>query len=64
MGKLRSADSTYLKWADKWWTELLQRMKPLLSANGGPVLMVQIENEFGSFNAGDDRKYLQVSCAH
>ncbi|MFE0102510.1 beta-galactosidase [Streptomyces sp. NPDC059009] len=31
-------------------------VKPLLVAGGGPVLMVQIENEYGSF--GDDSTYL------
>jgi Glycosyl hydrolases family 35 len=62
MGKLRTADDTYMKWVSLWWKELFKRMKPLLSASGGPILMVQIENEFGFWNAGGDTTYLQVCC--
>ncbi|GAB3881370.1 hypothetical protein GCM10029964_037330 [Kibdelosporangium lantanae] len=31
-------------------------VKPLLAANGGPILMVQVENEYGSY--GNDTTYL------
>ncbi|XP_020098689.1 beta-galactosidase 8 isoform X2 [Ananas comosus] len=53
---LRSSDSTFLSFVDRWWGTLLPKVAPLLYANGGPVIMVQVENEFGSF--GDDRNYL------
>ncbi|XP_028123915.1 beta-galactosidase 17 isoform X2 [Camellia sinensis] len=41
---------------DKWWGILLPLMAPLLYDNGGPIIMVQIENEYGSY--GDDKVYL------
>jgi beta-galactosidase len=40
---------------------LAARIAPLLAANGGPVLMIQIENEFGSY--GSNRAYLDELCA-
>lgn len=54
--KLRSSDSTYLSLVERWWGVLLPKVAPLLYDNGGPIIMVQIENEFGSF--GDDKNYL------
>ncbi|BAF18086.1 beta-galactosidase 8 precursor [Oryza sativa Japonica Group] len=54
--ELRSSDSTYLSLVDRWWGVLLPKIAPLLYSNGGPIIMVQIENEFGSF--GDDKNYL------
>ncbi|XP_050232646.1 beta-galactosidase 17 isoform X2 [Mercurialis annua] len=54
--KLRSSDPAYLKLVDKWWGVLLPKVAPLLYNNGGPIIMVQIENEFGSY--GDDKPYL------
>ncbi|KAK7261708.1 hypothetical protein RIF29_28026 [Crotalaria pallida] len=54
--KLRSSDPTYLQLVDRWWGILLPKLVPLLYHNGGPIIMVQIENEFGSY--GDDQAYL------
>uniref|UniRef100_A0ACD5U0X7 Uncharacterized protein n=1 Tax=Avena sativa TaxID=4498 RepID=A0ACD5U0X7_AVESA len=54
--KLRSSDSTYLSLVERWWSVLLPKVAPLLYSNGGPIIMVQIENEFGSF--GNDKRYL------
>ncbi|XP_048234475.1 beta-galactosidase 17 [Ricinus communis] len=54
--KLRSSDPAYLKSVDRWWGVLLPKVTPLLYSNGGPIIMVQIENEFGSY--GDDKAYL------
>lgn len=45
----RTMDSTYIKYVDKWLEVLYPMLKPLLYINGGPVLMVQIENEYGSY---------------
>nr|WMP40581.1 beta-galactosidase [synthetic construct] len=50
---LRTSNTSYLKWVDKWYTELLNKIKPYMYNNGGPVLMVQIENEYGSYFACD-----------
>ncbi|GAV90568.1 Glyco_hydro_35 domain-containing protein [Cephalotus follicularis] len=54
--KLRSSDSAYLQLVEKWWGILLPKVAPLLYDNGGPIIMVQIENEYGSY--GGDKAYL------
>ncbi|GMH22054.1 hypothetical protein Nepgr_023897 [Nepenthes gracilis] len=54
--KLRSSDPAYIQLVEKWWGILLPMVAPLLYGNGGPIIMVQIENEYGSF--GDDKAYL------
>lgn len=54
--KLRCMDAMYLQKVDHYYDELIPRLKPLLSTNGGPILAVQIENEYGSY--GNDTAYL------
>ncbi|XP_033762094.1 beta-galactosidase-like [Pecten maximus] len=49
----RTMDPTYIKYVDQWMDVLLPKLKPLLYNNGGPVIMVQIENEYGSYFACD-----------
>ncbi|CAH2066993.1 unnamed protein product [Thlaspi arvense] len=55
--KLRTSDPAYLKLVARWWDFLFPKVLPLLYSNGGPVIMVQIENEYGSF--GNDKAYLR-----
>lgn len=60
--KLRSSDPDFLRRVDTWWDELLPRMRPLLYTNGGPVVMAQLENEYGSYAAATghcDRDYMR-----
>lgn len=45
--KIRTKDPEYIKYVDKWLNYLLPKVKPFLYENGGPVIMVQIENEYG-----------------
>ena len=52
---MRSSDGNFLKHVDTWWNILLPRMKKHLFINGGNILMVQIENEYGSY--GCDIEY-------
>ncbi|KAL7140310.1 hypothetical protein ABFS83_09G112700 [Erythranthe nasuta] len=54
--RLRSSDPVFLNLVEKWWSILLPKVFPLLYSNGGPIIMVQVENEFGSY--GDDKAYL------
>ncbi len=54
--RLRCYDESYLKHVDEYFDELLPRLKPLLCTNGGPVIALQIENEYGSY--GNDKRYL------
>ncbi len=50
---LRSSDPVYLMYVDRWMSVLLGEIKPLLYENGGPIIMVQVENEYGSYFACD-----------
>ncbi|KAL6585160.1 Beta-galactosidase 17 [Orobanche minor] len=54
--RLRSSDPAFLDLVAKWWGVLLPKVSPFLYSNGGPIIMVQVENEFGSY--GDDKDYL------
>ncbi|KAL2516356.1 Beta-galactosidase 17 [Forsythia ovata] len=54
--KIRSSDPAFLDLVERWWGILLPKVSPLLYSNGGPIIMVQVENEFGSY--GDDQAYL------
>jgi len=55
--KLRCRDQQYMVAVERYLVEMAKQIKPLLITNGGPILMVQIENEYGSF--GNDREYLE-----
>lgn len=50
---LRSSDPEYMAAVDKWMGKLLPMMKPYLYQNGGPIITVQVENEYGSYFACD-----------
>jgi len=50
---LRTSDPTYLSELDKWYSVLLPKLVPMLYKNGGPVITVQVENEYGSYYACD-----------
>lgn len=52
---LRSSDPNYVAIADGWIKRIGQELAPLQIGNGGPILLVQVENEYGSF--GDDYMY-------
>ncbi len=54
---LRSDDPKYTEAVKTWFARLAQEIRPLLLKNGGPILAVQVENEYGAF--GDDKKYLE-----
>lgn len=34
---------------EKWYAVLMPKVQPYLYASGGPIIMVQIENEYGSY---------------
>jgi beta-galactosidase len=54
--KLRCMDPRYMAAAERYIVRLSDEIKPYLITKGGPLLMFQIENEYGSF--GNDRNYL------
>ena len=45
-----------LKVIEKGYHFLLEKLVPLFETNGGPIIAMQIETEYGSF--GNDKKYL------
>ncbi|CAG6398799.1 beta-galactosidase [Streptomyces cocklensis] len=55
--RLRSTDPRYLDAVDDYFGRLLPLLDPYLSTRGGPVIAVQVENEYGAY--GDDRDYLE-----
>ncbi len=54
--KLRCMDPRYMAAVERYISRLATELKPWLVTNGGPILMLQIENEYGSY--GNDRNYL------
>lgn len=54
---LRTCDARYLKHVQEYYDALLPLLVPLQIDHGGPVIMMQVENEYGSF--GNDKKYLE-----
>lgn len=54
--KVRCMDPVYMKAAERYISRLACLLRPHLITNGGPVLMIQIENEYGSY--GNDREYM------
>jgi len=54
---LRSSDPKYVSVVDRWIKRLGNELAPLQIGNGGPILLVQLENEYGSF--ADDHVYLE-----
>ncbi|MEG2017475.1 MAG: beta-galactosidase [Clostridium sp.] len=55
--KLRCMDEKYLTYVDRWFDEFIPRLVPHICSNGGPVIAVQVENEYGSY--GNDKAYLE-----
>ncbi|XP_033107254.1 beta-galactosidase-like isoform X2 [Anneissia japonica] len=51
--KLRTMDEDYIQAVDRWMGVLLPKIKPLLYSNGGPIISIQVENEYGSYYACD-----------
>lgn len=56
--KVRCMDPRYMAPLTKYVTALAKEIAPLQCVNGGPILMVQIENEYGSY--GNDKVYLNT----
>ena len=56
--RIRCNDLQYLEKVRPYYRELFDRIRPHLCTNGGRIIMVQIENEYGSY--GDDKTYLRA----
>ena len=56
--RLRCLNAPYMEAVDRFFDDLMPRLAPLQITHGGPILMMQVENEYGSY--GDDKPYLRA----
>jgi len=56
--KVRCMDPRYMSAVRRYITRVAAEVAPLQCDRGGPILMTQIENEYGSY--GNDRTYLET----
>jgi len=56
--KVRSQYPAYLEACKQYILRVGKELTPLQVTNGGPIIMVQVENEYGSF--GDDKEYIGI----
>lgn len=54
--EIRCMNETYIRYFDRYLDHLFDELRPLLCTKGGPIIMLQCENEYGYY--GDDREYL------
>lgn len=54
--KTRTDDPTYLAYVRRWYRKLAEEVKGLLWSDGGPVIGVQIENEYRAYAEPDHEK--------
>ncbi|MBQ7296524.1 MAG: beta-galactosidase [Clostridia bacterium] len=55
--EIRCSNKAYIECFDRYLDKLFSEIRPLLCTNGGSVIMMQLENEYGYY--GDDREYLK-----
>ncbi|MEU6662835.1 beta-galactosidase family protein [Streptomyces sp. NPDC046821] len=55
--RVRTRDAAFLAAVDRWFAALLPQVVERQCDRGGPVIMVQVENEYGSY--GSDQVYLR-----
>jgi len=60
--KLRTYNEPYMAAVRAWFSHLWPILRPQLYSNGGPIVLVQIENEYGSYGNvvanPDDARYM------
>ena len=54
--EIRCMNEAYIKHFDRYLDRMCDEIRPMLVTNGGNVIMVQCENEYGYY--GDDKEYL------
>ena len=55
--EIRCSNPIYIKHFERYLDRLFEEVRPSLYTNGGSVIMMQCENEYGYY--GDDKQYLQ-----
>lgn len=56
--KIRNNNQLFLSKLENYLVQVFNLIKPFLCTNGGNIIMLQVENEYGSF--GDDKGYLKA----
>lgn len=56
--KVRTRDPRYLAAARRYLLAVGKQLAPLQITRGGPIIMVQVENEYGSY--GNDKEYIGI----
>lgn len=54
--RIRSSDEAFLQYVERYYDVLLPKLVPHQIDHGGSILMMQLENEYGSY--GEDHDYL------
>ena len=54
---VRSSDPKFMVPATRWLARLGKELAPLQIGNGGPIILTQVENEYGSY--GNDHAYME-----
>ncbi len=55
--EIRCMNKEYIECFEGYLDKLFDQIRPFLSTNGGPIIMMQCENEYGYY--GDDKEYLR-----
>lgn len=55
--RLRESDPYFMERVEIFEQKVAEQLAPLTIQNGGPIIMVQVENEYGSY--GEDKKYVE-----
>ncbi|XP_036210285.1 beta-galactosidase-1-like protein 3 [Myotis myotis] len=55
--RLRTTDKGFVQAVDRYFDHLMARVVPLQYRQGGPIIAMQVENEYGAF--AKDRAYMQ-----
>ena len=56
--EIRCSNGTYMAFFKRYLSKMFEQIRPLLCTRGGPVIMMQCENEYGYY--GDDKVYLKA----
>lgn len=55
---LRSNDSTYLRYVTRWYDEIAAQLRGLLWKDGGPIIGIQLENEYNLRGPGRGEEHI------
>jgi beta-galactosidase len=55
---VRSNDPKFIQPATRWLKRLGEELAPLQIGNGGPIILTQVENEYGAY--GSDHAYMEL----